>query len=136
VDCALRRAGRKDYRRDGRTERVPAWVKTPHPLPALMRELPSFSPMIARLRPRDAGQRHPRVDAKGKMRLGLHAVRSRSSRASHVGYSITSSASASNLSGISRPSALAVLRLITSSNFVGCSTGKSAGLEPFKILST
>jgi hypothetical protein len=35
-----------------------------------------------------------------------------------------------------KPSALAVFRLITSSNFVGCSTGRSAGLAPFKILST
>ncbi len=35
-----------------------------------------------------------------------------------------------------RPSALAVLRLMTSSNFVGCSTGRSAGLAPFRILST
>jgi hypothetical protein len=34
-----------------------------------------------------------------------------------AGYSITSSASASNLSGISRPSVFAVLRLITNSNF-------------------
>src|SRR5262249_35548695 len=48
-------------------------------------------------------------------------------------YSITSSASASSLSGTSSRSALAVLRLITSSNFVGCSTGKSAGLAPFRI---
>jgi hypothetical protein len=28
------------------------------------------------------------------------------------------------------------LRLMTSSNFVGCSTGRSAALAPFKILST
>ncbi len=28
-----------------------------------------------------------------------------------------------------RPSALALLRLITNSNFVGCSMGRSAGLE-------
>ena len=35
-----------------------------------------------------------------------------------------------------RPSALAVLRLMTSSNFVGCSTGRSAGLAPLRILST
>ena len=51
-------------------------------------------------------------------------------------HSITSSASASTLGGISRPSALAVLRLITSSNLVGYSTGSSAGLAPLKILST
>jgi hypothetical protein len=35
-------------------------------------------------------------------------------------YSISSSASTSSLAGMSRPSALAVLRLITSSNLVGC----------------
>src|SRR5262245_32474466 len=35
-------------------------------------------------------------------------------------HSITSSASASSLSGVWRPSALAVLRLMASSNFVGC----------------
>ena len=36
------------------------------------------------------------------------------------GYSITSSASASSVGGTVRPSALAVLRLITNSNLVGC----------------
>ena len=35
-----------------------------------------------------------------------------------------------------RPSALAVFKLITSSNLVGCSTGRSAGFAPLKILST
>jgi hypothetical protein len=35
-------------------------------------------------------------------------------------HSMTSSAIASSLSGTARPSALAVLRLITNSNFVGC----------------
>jgi hypothetical protein len=38
-----------------------------------------------------------------------------------------------NAGGISRPSALTVLRLTTNSNFVGCSTGISAGLAPYKI---
>src|SRR5262249_11173106 len=37
--------------------------------------------------------------------------------------------------GIVRPRAFAVLRLIISSNFVGCSTGRSAGFAPFRILS-
>ena len=48
-------------------------------------------------------------------------------------YLITSSASAtnsctaaSNVGGTSRPSALAVWRLITNSNLVGCSTASSA----------
>src|SRR5262249_21767714 len=36
------------------------------------------------------------------------------------GHSMTSSARASSLSGIWRPSAFAVLRLMASSNFVGC----------------
>src|SRR5262245_46450506 len=51
-------------------------------------------------------------------------------------YWITSSARSSNDGGITRPSAFAVLRLITSSNFVGCSTGRSPGLAPLRILST
>src|SRR5262245_13468510 len=51
-------------------------------------------------------------------------------------HSITSSARASSVGGTSRPSAFAVLRLTTSSNFVGCSTGSSAGLAPLRILST
>jgi hypothetical protein len=51
-------------------------------------------------------------------------------------YSITWSARASIDGGMVRPSALAVFKLITNSNFVGCSTGRSAGFAPFKILST
>src|SRR5262245_23664930 len=51
-------------------------------------------------------------------------------------YSSTSSARASSVGCTSRPSALAVLRLITSSNLVGCSTGSSDGFAPLKILST
>ena len=51
-------------------------------------------------------------------------------------YSITSSARTSNDGGTVRPSALAVFRLITSSNLVGCSTGRSEGLVPLRILST
>src|SRR6478736_1051933 len=45
-------------------------------------------------------------------------------------YSITSSARASSVGGTSRPSALAVIRLITRSNLVGCTTGRSAVLSP------
>src|SRR6516225_9609952 len=51
-------------------------------------------------------------------------------------YSITSSARASRLSGTVRPSAFAVLRLITSSYFVGACTGKSAGFSPLRMRST
>src|SRR5262249_52934479 len=51
-------------------------------------------------------------------------------------HSITSSARASSVGGISRPSALAVFRLITSSYLVGYCTGKSAGLSPLRMRST
>src|SRR5262249_40071611 len=51
-------------------------------------------------------------------------------------HSITSSARANNDSGIVSPIALAVVRLMTRSNLVGCSTGISAGFAPLKILST
>src|SRR5262245_26183083 len=51
-------------------------------------------------------------------------------------HSITSSARASSVAGISRPSAFAVLRLIVRKKRVGCWTGRSAGLAPLKILST
>src|SRR5262249_10878538 len=48
---------------------------------------------------------------------------------------ITSSARASSEGGIVRPRALAVLRLMTNSNLVGCSMGRSPGLAPLRILS-
>src|SRR6476646_3750836 len=51
-------------------------------------------------------------------------------------YSITSSARPSNEGGTVSPRALAVLRLITSSNLTGCSIGKSAGFSPFKTFCT
>src|SRR5262249_52477556 len=51
-------------------------------------------------------------------------------------HSMTSSARARIDGGTVRPSNCAVLRLTTSSNRVGCSTGRSAGFVPFKILST
>ena len=49
---------------------------------------------------------------------------------------ITLSALISTHCGIVSPIFFAVLRLIISSNFVGCSTGRSAGFVPLRILST
>src|SRR5215469_4376027 len=49
-------------------------------------------------------------------------------------HSITSSTLASSCGGTSRPSALAVCRLTTNSNFVDCNTGSSAGLAPLMML--
>src|SRR5204863_8103303 len=56
----------------------------------------------------------------------------------HLGprYSIISVARTRKVSGMLRPSAVAVVRLMTRSNRVGCSTGMSAGFAPRKILST
>src|SRR6516165_6590154 len=48
-------------------------------------------------------------------------------------HSITSSAVASSLSGTVRPSILAVEALMTSSNLLDCTTGKSAGFAPLRI---
>src|SRR5215469_12719637 len=50
-------------------------------------------------------------------------------------HSMTSSARSSMLDGTGRPSALAVLRLIISEYFVGCCTGRSAGLAPLRMRS-
>ena len=51
-------------------------------------------------------------------------------------HSITRSARNNTPGGIARPSDLAVRRFTISSNVVGCSTGRSAGLVPFRIFST
>src|SRR6266478_1533122 len=59
-----------------------------------------------------------------------------SSSLSPLHHLITRSALASTFGGIVRPICLAVFKLMINSNFFGCSTGRSAGLAPFKILST
>src|SRR5207253_3357420 len=51
-------------------------------------------------------------------------------------YSITLSAMASSDAGTSKPSALAVLRLMTSSYLVGACTERSAGFAPLRMRST
>src|SRR5262249_47443686 len=48
-------------------------------------------------------------------------------------HSITSSARATSEAGTSMPSACAVARLMTNSNLVGCTTGRSAGLTPLRM---
>src|SRR5262249_11386676 len=74
--------------------------------------------------------------------LRARRERPRSSRAAEqrdelaAFHSITSSASCWRCKGTSRPSALAVFRLTTDSNFVGSCTGRSVGFVPFSILST
>ena len=68
-----------------------------------------------------------------KQKLAETAVMSAVSRLMHCSkepcYSIISSAAVNNLSGMVSPSALAVLRLMISSYFVGTCTGRSAGFH-------
>src|SRR5262245_4366751 len=80
------------------------------------------APHPLRLRPR---RERPHGRCAAEQRYELPAV-----------HSITSSARASSVGGTSRPSAFAVLRLITSRYFVGVWTGNSAGRSPRKMRST
>ena len=59
-----------------------------------------------------------------------------SANSGHCVHSSNSSARASTDGGIVRPSAFAVLRLITSSYLVGACTGRSAGFSPLRMRST
>src|SRR5580658_9236300 len=88
------------------------WIFEPRPEIADVRDL----------RPR---QRWPRAPRRG----GAEPANERAPP-----HSITSSAAASSVAGISRPRALAVLRLIANSNFVGCSIGMSDRAAPRRIL--
>jgi len=54
-------------------------------------------------------------------------------RSKQDNHSITSSARPSRVIGTVRPSDFAVLRLITTSVFVDCWTGRSAGLSPRRM---
>src|SRR6516225_4014035 len=65
--------------------------------------------------------------AQGKFHCGLSFSRH---------HSITSSARASSVGGTSRPSAFAVLRLMTSSNLVGACTGRLPAFSPLRMRST
>jgi hypothetical protein len=56
-----------------------------------------------------------------------------SSQATVALHSITSSAAVSSVGGTVRPSIRAVWALMTSSNFVACKTGSSAGLAPLRM---
>src|SRR5262249_22707899 len=61
------------------------------------------------------------------------AAQQRDELAALHAHSITSVAPADRPSGTSRPSAFAAFKLITNSNLVDCTTGRSAGLSPLRI---
>src|SRR2546425_1123084 len=71
------------------------------------------------------------LPARRKRPRGCRAAEKRDELA--ASHSITSSASNCRELGTSRPSALAVCRLITNSNLVDCKTGRSAGFAPLRI---
>src|SRR5215831_7808730 len=78
-------------------------------------------------------------DHRHRLLLGARRERPRDCRAAEQRdelaalHSITSSASASRLGGISTPNAFAVARLMTRSNLVPRSTGRSPGFSPLRI---
>src|SRR5262245_48523633 len=80
-----------------------------------------------------ADQRHCRLPAR-RERPRRSAAKQRDELAPN--HSIISSARASSVGGTSRPSALAVFRLIVRSNFTGACTGRSAGFSPLSMRST
>src|SRR4029453_11529118 len=72
----------------------------------------------------------------GGERRGQRAQREPAEERAPMHHRMISSARTSSDWGIIKPNTVAVLRLITNSHFVGCSTGRSAGLAPLRILST
>src|SRR6516164_6699461 len=83
----------------------------------------------------DRNHRHRRLLRPRRERPCRRAAEQRDELAASD-HSITSSAVASSDGGTVSPSALAVLRLITSSNLVGACTGRSAGFSPLSMRST
>ncbi len=77
-----------------------------------------------------------RFTPESRLRADIAPCPVRANNGSRGPYSITSSARASSDGGTVSPSALAVLRLTTSSYLVGACTGRSAGFSPLRIRST
>jgi hypothetical protein len=121
------------------------WLLAPFPCPTEGSHVIGSAHVI--LGPENAGSSDPTVCAKTRARptfyVGLRAIaHGRVMIESYVSirdvqvYSITLVASASNDGGIVRPSAFAVLRLITNSNFVDTKTGRSVGFSPLRMRPT
>src|SRR5262249_2048136 len=99
------------------------WICNPMARAAGSTSLNARSPV------KDADHRHRRLlRAHHERPRGRRAAEKRDERAPF--HSITSSASARRVGGISRPIVLAVCRLMTNSNLVALSTGRSVGFSP------
>src|SRR5262249_45872863 len=103
-------------------------------IPQIVQPLPKHPPKLLRVyiaNDQCATGRHLRL-------LRGRRERPRERRAAEQRYelaalhSITSSAATCSVSGTVKPRALADFRLITSSNLVGCCTGRSAGFSPLR----
>src|SRR6266705_5933299 len=106
-------------------------------LAALAERRRASSSRVQRSPPSDNQFSNPlRLLRRDDERRGEQAARQTADERAPLHHWMISSARCSSDRGIVSPSALAVLRLITSSNFVGCSTGRSPGLAPLRILST
>src|SRR6516165_7618731 len=79
----------------------------------------------------------PKADiTAGRFECQLSAKSGHSHRSKKSRYSITSSARSRIDVGTDTPIALEVFRLRANSKLVGCSTGKSDGFAPLRILAT
>src|SRR5262249_44803121 len=89
---------------------------------------------LGRISTRDDGAREYNLSVTARMLLIGESRFGVQQKLPSVGkfHSITSSARASSVGGISRPSARAVGKLITNSNLVDCITGKSSTLAPLR----
>jgi len=75
----------------------------------------------------------PETDSQDAIATRRKCAKQRHTHSGKNAYSITSLAVASRAGGTVRPSSLAVLRLITNSNFADCITGRSDGRSPLRI---
>src|SRR5438876_6438555 len=89
-----------------------------------------------RERGHDSDHRHRHLLRARRERPRGHCAADKRDEVAPPDHSITSSAATSRPGRTSRPSALAVCRLITNSNLVGCVTGKSAGFSPLRMRPT
>src|SRR5262249_15566724 len=105
-------------------------------LEALAKSAQSVSHRVGRPGVEEGDHRHCRLLRACRQRPGRGAAAEQRDELAPASHSITSSARASTVVGMSRPSAFAVFRLTTSSYLVGACTGRSAGFSPLRMRST
>ena len=106
------------------------------PLNQSVRPVPSGRPLNHALQDWSASRRkfNPRLYPQNDREVpGADLSRCSNIRCRNLDYSITSSAMLSNVGGTVMPSILAVWALMTSSNLVDCTTGRSAGFAPLRM---